>query len=216
MATIQKRKNKNGSTSYRVMIRPNDGLPPTYKTFPTLQEAKDWSVQEEARRRQGLYFPDQARKKHTLTELIDRYIELILPSKPKNARDILRHLNWWKEKLGKYGLNAISPDLIAGLRKELIEGKTPKGTQRTPATVNRYMASLSAVFTYGVKECGWINDNPMLRVCKLKEPIGRDRILTKEECDRLLFSCTQSRNPYLFIIVTLAISSGMRRGEILN
>ena len=60
MATIQKRKKKNGATSYRVMIRPNDGLPIQYKTFPTNQEAKDWAIQEEAKRRQGLYFPEKS------------------------------------------------------------------------------------------------------------------------------------------------------------
>ena len=65
MATIQKRKNKNGSLSYKVMIRPSDGLPPTYKTFPTHQEAKDWALQEEANRRQGIYFPEQLKKKNT-------------------------------------------------------------------------------------------------------------------------------------------------------
>ena len=52
MATIQKRKNKNGTYSYKVMIRHKDGLPPNYKTLPTLQETKDWSLQEEAKRRQ--------------------------------------------------------------------------------------------------------------------------------------------------------------------
>jgi hypothetical protein len=53
MATIQKRKNKNGTYSYKVMIRHKDGLPPIYKTLPTLQETKDWSLQEEAKRRHG-------------------------------------------------------------------------------------------------------------------------------------------------------------------
>jgi len=48
MATIQKRIKKNGTCSYRVMIRQSDGFPPTYKTFPIRQEAKDWAHQEEA------------------------------------------------------------------------------------------------------------------------------------------------------------------------
>ena len=93
MATIQKRKNKNGTHSYRIMIRPDDGLPPTYKTFPTYQEAKDWAIQEEANRRQGIYFPDKLKKKHTAAELIDRYVELILPG-IKSKEDILRQLHW--------------------------------------------------------------------------------------------------------------------------
>ena len=62
------------------MIRPDDGLPTQYKTLPTYQEAKDWAIQEEAKRRQGLYFPEKCKQKHTLSELIDRYIQDILPS----------------------------------------------------------------------------------------------------------------------------------------
>ena len=38
MATIQKRKRKNGTYSYRVMIRQSDGYPPKSRTFPTKQE----------------------------------------------------------------------------------------------------------------------------------------------------------------------------------
>ncbi|HSX13280.1 MAG TPA: tyrosine-type recombinase/integrase [Chlamydiales bacterium] len=216
MATIQKRKNQNGTDSYRVMIRPNDGLPTTYKTFPTFQEAKDWSIQEEARRRQGIYFPEQLKKRHTLSELIDRYLELMSSEKIKSAEDILRHLNWWKGKIGKFTLNHITPDLIAKYRKELTEGKTSQGKLRTSATANRYLASLSGVLSYGVKECGWISVNPMLRVSKLKEAWGRDRILSKEECEKLLAACSQSKSPFLLTIVVLAISTGMRQGEILG
>jgi hypothetical protein len=62
MATIKKRDNKNGTKSYRVMIRTADGLPAQYKTFPTYPEAKDWAIQEEAKRRQGLYFPEKLKK----------------------------------------------------------------------------------------------------------------------------------------------------------
>lgn len=216
MATIQKRKNKNGTTSYRVMIRPNDGLPATYKTLPTYQEAKDWAIQEEARRRQGIYFPEKQRQKHTLTELIERYIGEMIPEKPASGDDIIRHLNWWKNKIGQHALNHITPDLIAKHRRELLDELSPNGKKRTPATVNRYLASLSLVLSYAVKECGWIAVNPMLRVSKLKEPRGRDRILSKEECERLLTSCAQSKSPFLLPVVILAISTGMRRGEILR
>lgn len=48
MAHTQKRKNKDGTYSYRVQIRNNDGHPPQSKTVPTLQEAKDWAIKEEA------------------------------------------------------------------------------------------------------------------------------------------------------------------------
>jgi len=212
MATIRKK----GKT-WQAVIRKDDGFPPTYKSgFYTKQEAKDWAAQEEARRQQTNYFPEQVAKKHTLAHAIDQYIDLILPSKPKSGKDILRHLNWWKEKLGSYALMRVTPELIAQHRKELMEGITSKGTKRSTATVNRYMASLSIALTFAVKECGWITANPMLRVYKLQESRGRDRILSKEECERLLAACAKSRNALLVPIVTLAITTGMRQGEILN
>lgn len=96
MATIQPRKNKKGTT-YQVLIRAKDGHPSVYKNFPSKQEAKDWAKQKEVRRRQETYFPEQAKKKRTLSELIDLYIEELLPSKPKNANDTKRHLLWWKK-----------------------------------------------------------------------------------------------------------------------
>jgi hypothetical protein len=120
MATTQKRPNKNKTFSYRVMIRQSDGFPPAYKTFPTKEEAKHWGKQEEARHRQGCYFPAQQKAKHTLAELIDRY----LPTKPKDARNARRQLEWWKARLGKYALQTISSDLIAQYRQELAEGCT--------------------------------------------------------------------------------------------
>lgn len=215
MATIQARKNKKGTT-YQVLIRAKDGHPPIYKNFPTKQEARDWSKLEEARRLQETYFPDQAKKKHTLPELIDRYIEEVLPSKPKNAKDTKRHLEWWKKKIGKYALGLISYDLVDKYRKELITTPTSRGSKRNPATVNRYMASLSVVFTYAIKQLGWLKENPLLRFTKLKESKGRQRLLTRDECDRLLESCQQSKNKKLHSIVVLAIVTGMRQAEILG
>lgn len=215
MATIQKRKNKNGTYSYRVMIRQSDGFPPGYKTLPTREEAKDWAIQEEARRRQG-HCHDPRRVKQTLADLIDRYVTIILPTKPKNARDMRRQLDWWKIKLGRYALHTITPDLIAKHRLELAEGLTPKGTQRSKSTVNRYLSTLSSILSYGVKECGWLLDNPCLRVTKFQESKGRNRVASPEECARILEECKQSRNEHLHIIVLLAITTGMRQGEILG
>jgi integrase len=50
----------------------------------------------------------------------------------------------------------------------------------------------------------------------LKEPEGRLRFLTEEEAVRLLDACSESRNPYLPAIVTVALHTGLRKGEILG
>lgn len=216
MACVRVRKNKEGKTiGYQAIIRLKDGFPDQSKVFPTKQEAKDWAKQEEAKRRLGLHFPNQ-QKLHTLAELIGRYIETILPTEPKDAYNKLRQLNWWKEKLGAYALQHLTPDLIAKHRQELAKGLTPRGNVRTSATVNRYLAALSVVLTYGVKECGWLAENPALKVAKMKEPRGRDRFLSEEEISRLIHSAKKSKSPYLYPIIILALTTGMRQGEILS
>jgi integrase len=49
-----------------------------------------------------------------------------------------------------------------------------------------------------------------------KRPEGRQRYLEEEEITRLLDACRRSRNPYLTAIVTVALNTGMRKGEILG
>ena len=133
------------------MIRPDDGLPAQYKTLPTYQEAKDWADSRGSQTEARTLLSRQTQQKHTLAELIDRYIQDILPS-IKSAEDVLRHLNWWNLKLGKFALNHISSDLIAQQRSELLNEVLPKGKKRTKATVVGHVASLSSALSHGVNE----------------------------------------------------------------
>jgi integrase len=143
--------------------------------------------------------------------MIDRYIEKFSPPDYKKAQ-----LHWWKQRLGKYALCDVSPAMIASGRDDLLQGTTKKGTQRSPATVVRYIAALSHVFTIGIKEFGWLEVSPVSKITKPKESPGRVRFLNDEERAQLLEACKNSYNPFLYIVVVLAISSGMRQGEIMH
>lgn len=110
----------------------------------------------------------------------------------------------------------ITPELIGKERQRLLETPTPQKKKRTTATVNRYMASLSLLFSYAVKQLHWISESPCASLIKLKESPGRDRILTPNEIDRLLSACRKSRSLYLYPIVLIALTTGARQGEILN
>ena len=215
MANIEKRTTKDGKTSYRVKIRLK-GFPSQSATFKRLTDAKKWTQQTESAIREGRHFKTTEAKRHTLSELIDRYCWNILDKKPKNARDQARQFEWWKSELGSHALADITPSLLAQYRDKLAAGITSQGRLRSPATVNRYMAALSVAFTTAVKEWGWMEDNPMRKVTKGKESRGRVRFLSDDERIRLLKACKESSNLYLYPVVVLALSTGMRQGEIMS
>lgn len=67
-----------------------------------------------------------------------------------------------------------------------------------------------------MKEWGWIEDSPMKKVRKPQEPRGRVRFLSDEERNTLLETAKKSSNPFLYLVIVLALSTGMRQGEIMN
>ena len=154
--------------------------------------------------------------KHTLSELIDLYIERVLPSKPKNAKNTRRHLLWWKQELGHLLLAQIRPSLIAEKRDELLAGFISSGRLRSPSTVVRYLSSLSHVFSKAVKEWEWVRENPVLKIEKPRQSQGRKRVLDEIEQKRLLKACEKSGSKELFLIIAIALGTGMRKGEIMS
>ena len=215
MASIEKRPTQGGKTTYRVKIRMK-GQPTESASFERLTDAKKWAASIDSAIRENRHFKTTAAKRHTLTELIDRYIKDVLPTKPKSKAKQTAMLNWWKGEIGSYTLADVTPALIGENRDKLAAGKTKRGTQRNPATVVRYLAALSVCFTHAVKEWEWIDDTPMRKVTKPKESRGRVRFLSDDERAHLLKACKESSNPALYPAVVLALSTGMRSGEIMG
>jgi integrase len=214
MASIRKRTNKNGATSYRVDVRLK-GFPPQRATFTRLTDARKWGQQTEAAIREGRYFKTAEARKHTLGDLIDRYTQDVLPSKPK-ARNQQQQLEWFKSEIGAHTLADITPAMITQCRDKLLREPSHQGTEKSPATVNRYLAALSHAFTVAVNEWGWLEDSPIRKVKRLTEPRGRVRFLSEGpggELERLLEACRESSNPYLYTAFTLALSTGTRQAE---
>lgn len=214
MAAIESRRSDDGSLSYRVKVRLK-GHPTATGTFQRLTDAKRWAQSTEAAIREGRYFKAAEAKRHTLGDLVDRYISEVLPNKPKNASNSEQHLVWWKSKLGAYLLADVSPALIVQYRNDLLATTTRRGTKMANGTVVRYMASLSHAFSLAVKDWQWIDDSPLRKVSKPKEPRGRERFLSDDERKALLQACRASTSRFLYTVVVLALSTGMRRGEIM-
>ena len=215
MAVIEERRSKKG-VSYRVKIRLK-GHKPQEATFERKTDAKNWAKSTESAIREGRYFKCAEAKKRTLAELIDKYIETVLPHKSESMRSAqTNQLAWWKNNAGYYVLADFTPQVIASLRDELSKGSTNRGERRTNATINRYLAALSHALSVASDEWGWIETNPLLKVKRQPESQGRVRCLDDGERIRLLEACKQSTNKQLYVIVVLALSTGMRKGEILN
>lgn len=214
MASIQKRLTKNGQTRYRVQIRKNDGYPHISKTFLNKKDAENWAIQEENDRLKKKYLPELYNQKYKFNDLVDLFLKTNV-SYMKDTKDLLRHIRYWKESLGNYFLCDISSFLISKKKIELLKKQFNK-KKISCSTVNRYLASLSSVFKFGVKECGFLKENPCLNVKRFQEPRERTRVLSVEEFNKIYDLCKQSENKFLLPIFLLAVTTGMRRGEILN
>ena len=216
MATIEKRETQDGKTSYRVKIRLK-GYPTQHATFERLTDAKKWVQNTESAIREGRHFKTSESKKHTLGDLIDRYIKHILPQKPKSLVDQKTQLSWWKDEIGSYSLSEITPALIVEYRTKLLsEDSERTSRKRTNSTANRYCSALSHCFNIAIKEWEWMQENPMNKISKLKEPRGRTRFLSDKERKALLETCQESESEFLYLLVVLALSTGARKMEILS
>jgi integrase len=214
MANIQSRKRADGSYSFRVQIRV-DGYPPQRATFSRKTDARRWAEKTESAIRDGKHFLVHESGKRTLNELIDRYMCDVLPTKPKSEKSQRQQLGWWKAELGEQLIHKVTASMIGAARDRLARMGL-KGKPSRPATVNRYLAALSHVFSVGAKEWDWVVASPFSKVRKLREPRGRVRFLSDDERDALLDACAASSNRYLYPVVVLALSTGMRLREIMN
>ena len=213
MANIEERKTRDGKTMYRVKVRLK-GFPTQTATFHRRTDAKKWVQTTEAAMREGRHFKTAEAKKHTLADMIDRYLHDVLPTKSRSSqRNQEAHLRWWRKHIGDKLLADVTPTLIAGFRDKIAQDDDKS---RANATVVRYMAALSHAFTIAVREWGWLDESPMRKVSKPKEPRGRVRFLSDDERERLLGACKTSYNLYLYPAVVLALSTGTRKMESLG
>lgn len=224
MAEIKKRKKKDGTYSYTACVRVR-GCRSVHATFDKITLAKSWAAEKQKELNMGKYLKPSEYQKHTVSELIDRYLKYELPQRKSDQEKFKMHLDWWKNEIGAYHINRIDSILLTECRDKLSnekcliprKGMKPKlsDKKRSNSTVNRYMATLSIVFGYAVKEYGWIEENPVIKVKKKKEPKGRIRFLEQKEVERLLKEC-RKQSYELYLCVLIALSTGARYSEILG
>lgn len=82
---IESRPTAAGKPAFRVRIR-LAGYPSISKSFKRRTDAVRWQRKTEGDIQSGQYDKTAAAKKHSLAELIDKYVKEILPTKLRNAR----------------------------------------------------------------------------------------------------------------------------------
>ena len=108
--------------------------------------------------------------------------------------------------------NEFESSIFQGITTWQIEKwKSRRKEEVKPATVNRELSLLKHMFTKGI-EWGRVKDNPTKKVRLLKGEVKRVRFLMPEEISILLSNCADHLKP----IVTVALHTGMRKGELLG
>ncbi|MBN8728313.1 MAG: site-specific integrase [Xanthomonadales bacterium] len=215
MATIERRKAKDGTPQYRVKLRLR-GHPATSATFGRLVDAKRWAAETEAAIREGRYFTAAEAKRHTLAELIDRYLAETLPhAKIRGTAERARVLERWRERLGHVVLADITAARVHEERGKMLGRITRLGKPVSAGFVNRELMPLSSLLSVAARDYGWMPENPLGKLSKLAEPRGRTRFLSDAERDALLSAC-KAHSEALHCVVVLALATGARRGELLG
>jgi len=231
MASIQRLTSPlTGEISFRAQVRVK-GQAAQSKTFPNRKEAQQWANSIEMAIRENRYFPQARAARTTFAEIVDRYLTSSLDGLGDTERAARRQqLTWWTKYFVGRTLSEVTPDRVAEGRDALASetytrGKPrkrhgeeilPTERRRSGATVNRYLAALSHLFSIATKEWRLLDRNPVKDISKKKEGRGRTRFLTDEERTSLLKACTSSAWKPLEAVVLLALSTGARRGEIMN
>ena len=188
--------------SYRVYIR-RQGIKTITKTFPSKELASQFVLKLEGDRKLQLAFGGKS-SKITFNELTVDY--LLNGYKGKGLIEQKNKLNYWNKLIGKKQLIYITKsDISNGLHK--------LPNTLTNATINRYKAAISVVFSYACREYD-LPENPVRKIPSLPENNERIRFLSEAERTRLFKACRASHWDKLYLIVLLAITTGARKGEL--
>lgn len=140
-----------------------------------------------------------------------------LPAKAPPARRLNTHdrdltlYSHLKPTFGQLTLGAVDVQELNRYFAKRKHEKTYKGTPPSPAQLNRERQFLNAVLNMALMS-GLLDRNPVQCIKKLREDNARDRVLSSEEESSIL-----GQSPaFLAPVMTLALHTGMRLGEIVN
>lgn len=202
MASIKNR----GPFQFQAQVR-RKGYPTQTRTFESRRDAEDWAKKVELEMRQRTFVDRSEAERTTFGEILERYRLEVTPDKRGWRAENSRIQQLQRHPLACRMLASLRGVDFSQYRDERLKSVAPK-------TVHLELSLMSAVFNVVAREWSIPVDNHIPRIRKPPLPQGRERRLIGDEEDRLHTAAATGRSPSLGVCITLAIQTGMRRGEI--
>ena len=146
---------------------------------------------------------------YTFDEMMLRYLQETQSVKRSAERDA-----WTVKRLQPFFSGRVLSNLKRADVREYIAKRKAQGVKG--ATINREVGLLSSAINRARHEWDWDIANPAERM-RESEGEGRQVYLTKEQFNTLVLAASrQKRAPYLADLITIAVMTGCRRGELLG
>lgn len=181
------------------------------KTFDTKIEATFWAAETEKEIMSGQAgkIPDKS-----FAELLQRYGNDVSPTK--------RGCDWELKRINLICRDEIALVMLSNLRSEIFASWRDRRLRTVSVgTVLREWNLLSHAINVSIKEWGWLKENPLKNVKRPAQPRARDRLISDDEIERLLFALGYDYERYPGTIsarvgaaLLFAIETAMRAGEI--
>jgi integrase len=149
----------------------------------------------------------------TLEQFYKDYLEASKQTKSpktweKDKRKFKLFFDWVADKVSP--TSRLKPTDIAP--KHIQEFRDYKARQTSKANANSYLNILSGMFRYGIKH-GYLFENPVSKVEKLKTPQKEIEFLNEKEIKALL---KKAPNPWWLGVIQTGLLAGLRPAEILH
>ncbi len=206
---IRQRRNGDGSLSFDAQFQVK-GYPRAFKSFPTPEQAIRWLTDTKGelikQRKAGQVQPDIVTM--TLADLNNKFLKDPKVTALRSFKDIKRQLAWWSSRYGATRALEFGPLQQEEARNALIAG-------RAHATVNRYLAAQRRCWRWAIKMRIIPADRTWATELALREPKARKRYLSDAELKAVLREA-RKHSATMHSLITLAIATGMRRGELVR
>jgi len=147
----------------------------------------------------------------TISEFTEQhYLPYARTAKRSWETDVSVLSNHLLPRFGSYRLNQV-------IKKDIIEFMTQKREAYAAGSVNRMVILLRYMYNLALKwEFLGAEKNPANGITLLEDNGARERFLSKQEAERILYAVKCSENQMLYYIVLWLLLTGARKSEALN